>query len=371
VLTRAAAQEITITDEHLLERLATVDVIVFEKTGAFTRGTPEITDVLPYGKKITAGHVLAYAAAAEKHLPHPLANALVQAAERKGINLPERDAVEHRIGLGVESTVEGATVLVGSQRFLTQKGVRLQRTRKDVRAIRTQTGQIVSPLFVARDGKLIGLLIFTDPLRPEADVAISTLRAEGKQEIVLLTGDHPDTAEQVAKQLGISRTLADAIPEQKAEFIRLLQQGGHTVAVVGDGITTSPILAHADVGIIIRGGGENLQNGVSGALVECDLRQLPQTISLAQESVDLRRQNSNLIFYTNAVAAALALPGLISLNVASVLSLGSVFLATVNALRPLGNRAVLSSASQSLSFALRHTSKHETKHEEKKSRSEC
>jgi len=331
-LTRAAAQGIFFQRGRTLEQLAEVDALVLEKTGVLTQGTPEIVEIIPYGKKNSPERVLALAAAAEKHMTHPVADAIIQAAQDREVEIPEREAAEFRFGLGVEAIVEGTVVLVGSQRFVTQKGVPLQRARKDIRAL---SSRIASPLFVAVDGKLIGLLVVVDPLRPEVPEILLSLREQGVKEVAMLTGDHPAMAETITKQLGISRHLANAFPEQKSDFVRLLRQEGHTVAVVANGRSSSPALAQADVGIAVGGGADIAQKTAQVAVLEGDLWRIPQAISSARESVQLLQQNWNLTFYLNTTAVALALPGLLSPLGVTLLNNGSAVLAVLNALQLL------------------------------------
>ncbi len=331
-MTRAAVQGIFVQRGRTLEQLAEVDALVFEKAGVLTQGTPEIVEVIPYGKKNSPERILAFAAAAEKHLTHPVADAIVRAAQDREVEISEHEAAEFRLGLGVEAVIDGAVVLVGSQRFMTQKGVPLQRARKDLRAL---AGRTASPLFIAVDGKLIGLLVAVDPLCPEAHEIFLSLREQRVKEIVMLTGDHPAVAETVAKQLGISRYLADAFPEQKSDFIRSLQQEGRRVAVVTNGRTPSLALAQADVGIAIDSGADIAQKTVQVAVLEGDLWRIPQVIGIARESVQLLQQNWNLTFYLNTTAVALALPGLLGPLGATLLNNGSAVLAVLNALQPM------------------------------------
>lgn len=158
----------------------------------------------------------------------------------------------------------------------------------------------------------------------------------------MLTGDHPAIAEQMAKKLRITCYMADAFPEQKSEFVKALQQQGHTVAVVRDGINDSPALAQADVGIAVRGA-DVARETAHIALLEGDLWQLPRAIDIARESIQLIQQNWHLIFYSNTVAIALALLGLIGPVGTTLISNGSAILATLNALTPLSDGAAVRS----------------------------
>jgi Cu2+-exporting ATPase len=332
-MTRAARQGILIKGGRHLERLAEVDAIVFDKTGTLTLGTPEIVEVVPYREEdISADRMLALAAAAQQRFTHPVAEAVVRTARAQGLSIPRRETSDYLIGRGVKATVERSVVLVGSRRFMAMNRVGVRRARQDL--LRTDEAA-ASPIFVAIDGQLAGLLVLADPLRPEAEAVVQGLRERGITEVVMLTGDQPAVAKKVADALGITRYIAEALPDQKAALVGTLQLEGHTVAVVGDGINDSPALAQADVGIAVRGGADVARETAHVALLEGNLWKIPQAIDIARESMHLIRQNWRFIAYPNTVAMALSLPGLIGPIGATFISNGSAILATLNGLRPL------------------------------------
>jgi Cu2+-exporting ATPase len=331
-ITKAASQGILIKGGRYLEQLAQVDAVVFDKTGTLTAGQPAVVDVIPYGERTTADRVLALAAAAEERLTHPVSEAIVRAARARDLPIPDRESSKYLIGLGVQATVNGSEVLVGCGRFMTLHNVDVRKAARDIRRL---THEATSPIFVARDGKLIGLLVCNDPLRPEAAEVIAALRARGVEKVVMLTGDQPAVAQEVAQKLGITRFIADALPDEKSEFVRSLQREGYTVAVIGDGINDSPALAQADVGIAVGGGADVARETAHVALLEGNLWKIPQVIDIARESMGLIRQNWDFIFYGNTAAIALSLPGLIGPIGATLISNGSAVLATLNAMKPL------------------------------------
>jgi Cu2+-exporting ATPase len=332
---KAARHGIFIKGGRYLEQLADVDAIVFDKTGTLTVGQPEVVDVIAYGQRMSQERVLALAAAAEARLTHPVSEAIVRAARTRGIAVPERTASSYSIGLGVEAAIGGATVVVGCGRFMNLHRVDVRKAGADLRRL---SAKAASPIYVAQDGKLIGMLVYTDPLRPEAPEVIQSLLDRGIQKVVMLTGDQPAVAQDVAQRLGITRFIADALPDEKCEFVRSLQRDGYTVAVVGDGINDSPALAQADVGIAMGGGADVARETAHVALLEGNLARIPQVIDIARESVGLIQQNWNWIFYGNTAAIILSLPGLIGPIGATVISNGSAIVATLNALKPLWGR---------------------------------
>lgn len=333
-MTRASTEGILFGSSRALECMAAVDAVVFDKTGVLTQGMPDVVEVVPYGKKLSPERVLALAAAAEKDLAHPLAGAISRAALARGLTIPEREATEFRPGLGVEAVVEGAVVLVGSQRFMQQKRVPLQRARKDLRELGELDNPPASPVLVAVDGKLIGVLALVDSPRPETRGVVESLRERGVREIVLLTGDQAGVAAVLAEQGGISRYLAGAFPEERAEFVRSLQQEGRTVAVVTSGHGSSPAAGHADVGIILGGGVGYPLASERAVFLDGDLRQIPRTLEFARTGVTVTQQNRNLVFSSHTIALALSLFGGVEPLGTVLLSKGSTVLAMCNALSP-------------------------------------
>jgi Cu2+-exporting ATPase len=187
------------------------------------------------------------------------------------------------------------------------------------------------------DGNFVGLIGYNDQIRIEASSVIQKLRHLGIKEIVMLTGDHRDVAEHVASNLGISRYAAEVLPNQKVDEVKELRKRGYRVAVVGDGVNDSPALAHADVGIAVRGGADVAQETAHVVLMNGDLVNVPAAIELARETVELIHENWRIISIPNTVALALACCGVLGPAGATLLSNGSAILATGNALRPLWN----------------------------------
>jgi Cu2+-exporting ATPase len=331
-MTKAIRHGILIKGGRHLENLAEVDAVVFDKTGTLTSGHPDVVDIVPAGHA-SADEVLAFAAAAEQRLTHPVADAILRAAHAKGLTIPERSTSDYTLGLGVESCVDGRAVLVGSRRFMTQKGITIsKKIQKELRDIEQQA---VSPLCVAVDGSILGVLSYADPLRPEAPEVIEAIRQRGIKDIVMLTGDHKDVAKRIADHLGITRYTAEAFPGEKAEAVRSLQREGRKVAVVGDGINDSPALAHADVGIAVDGGTEVARETAHVVLLHGGLWKIPHAIDIGREAVGLIQQNWKIISIPNTIALGLAVVGILGPIGSTLLSNGSAIVATFNGLRPI------------------------------------
>ncbi len=315
-----------------LEVLADVDMVVFDKTGTLTKGVPDLVAIVPVGARVTAEHVLTAAAAAEARLNHPFAQAIGRAAKDRDLTIPDRESSSYTIGLGVDALVQGSRVLVGCDRFMELNNIRLDAIADEVN---TLSDGATTPVYVAVDGRLLGVLAFRVPLHPEVPAVVQALRELGIRDVVMLTGDNPTVAERVASTCGIEWYVGGTLPEDKCEFVKFLQRQGHCVALVGDGINDSPALAQADVGIAVRGGTDVASETAHVVLLEDNLWKIPQAINLARQSVRLIRQNWDLNFYPNTAAIALSTVGLVGAVGATVISNGSAVLATLNGLRPL------------------------------------
>jgi Cu2+-exporting ATPase len=331
-MTKAIRNGILIKGGRPLESLAEVDAVVFDKTGTLTTGNPDVLDVVPVNSS-TADEVLALAAAAELRLSHPVADAIVRTAQARQLSIPERTASDYSLGLGVEAIVNDSVVLVGSPRFMTLRGVDLSPEVQEHIARMQQ--QAISPLCVAQDGAVIGLLSISDPLQPEARDVVQALRDRGMKRIVMLTGDHQDVARRIAAELGITEYLAEVFPGDKSEAVQRLQREGYKVAVVGDGVNDSPMLAYADVGIAVEGGTEAARETAPVVLLHGGLWKVPLAIDIGRETVALIRQNWSIISIPNTIALGLACVGILGPIGATLLSNGSAIVATINGLRPI------------------------------------
>jgi Cu2+-exporting ATPase len=334
-MTQSARRGILIKGGRYLEKLAEVDAIVFDKTGTLTTGAPKIVDVIPYSSGTSPERVLQLAAAAELRLGHPVAHAIVNAAKSRQLAIPERDGSHYSIGLGVQAIVNGDQIHVGKLRYMEQQRVNFNgKIRPELQRIENEIG---SPLCVARNGKIIGLLAYSDPIRDEAAGVIAALRARGIKDILIVTGDSTVVAQRVSSSLGVSRVVADVFPAQKVTVVKELQEAGRKVAFIGDGINDSPALSQADVGISVSSSVDVAQDTSNVQLLRGSLWKVPLAIDISREAVELIRQNWKIISIPNAVAMGLAFFGLLGPGAATLISNGSAIVAEANALRPLLN----------------------------------
>jgi heavy metal translocating P-type ATPase len=331
-MTKAVRHGILIKGGRYMEQLAEVDAVVFDKTGTLTSGSPQVMEIYTYNG-ISRTDLLGFAAACEQRLTHPVAKAIVLAAENRGIAIPERSDSEYTIGLGVEAHVDRHLVQIGCERYMAVKQVNIP---KDVQRHLNEIGhEAMSPVCVAVNGELVGTLAYADPIRQESADVIQHLRDRGVNHIAMLTGDHSPVAARVANAVGINDFVADALPGDKVAYVKDLQQKGHRVAVVGDGINDSPALAHADVGIAISGGADVAEATAQVVLLNGGLWKVPLALDISRETLRLIEQNWRIISIPNTVALGLAVFGTIGAGMATVLSNGSAILATANSLRPL------------------------------------
>jgi Cu2+-exporting ATPase len=332
-MTHAARQGIVIKSGAHLEKLAEVDTIVFDKTGTLTAGVPHVHDVVSYKKRhFPVRKLLALAAAAEARLQHPVAEAIRARTEKEEIEVPECNEVNYRIGFGVEAQINGYHLHLGSERFLRENSIQTQKAWAEQKTL-NEGG--CSSLLMAVDGHLVGLIPYSDRIRPESHDVIGILNNRGIRDTIMLTGDNGTVARAVAKRLGLSRFVADTLPADKAEYIQQLRREGRVVAMVGDGINDSPALSFADVGIAMKHGAQVAHESANIVLMEDNLWKLVKAIEISSAGVALIKQNYGIVAVMNTVALLLALPGgLITPQLTALISNGSAIVASLNAVRP-------------------------------------
>ena len=315
-----------------LEQAGRVDAVVFDKTGTLTVGRPVVTNLVAFHKDWEPEQVLAYAASSEIHSRHPLAEAVIRSTRERHIAIPPHEECEVLVGLGMRTRADGRTLLLGSQSLLEQESVRV--TKKATGWVERLRKQSETPLLLAVDGKLVGLISLRDEIRPEAADVLNRLRANGVRRIVMLTGDHPDAAASVAAQLGITEWRAQVLPDDKLDAVRTLRDDGFTVAMVGDGINDAPALAEADIGIAMGLGGTDVAVETADvALAGDDLRRLLDVRDLGGRAVDVIRQNYAMSIAVNAVGLLIGAGGALSPVLAAVLHNASSVAVVANSSR--------------------------------------
>jgi Cu+-exporting ATPase len=298
---RGAESGILIRGGESLEQAHRLTTIVFDKTGTLTQGRPNVVEVIPTDT-LTADEVIHLAAAVETHSEHPIGRAIVQEATVRGINPPSPEEFEALPGFGVQASVDGRTLLLGNTRLMTDEGVVADDLSGHITPL-AERG--TTPVFLAIDGKIAGIIAVADTLKEGTKEAISALHRLGLN-IVMLTGDHRRTAEAVAREVGIDRVFAEVLPDQKADYVRQLQDEGEVVAMVGDGINDAPALAQADIGIAIGTGTDIAMEASDITLISGDLRGVVAAIRLSHQTMRTIRQNLFWAFFYNIASIPIA-----------------------------------------------------------------
>jgi Cu+-exporting ATPase len=335
---RGAEHGVLIKNGEGLERIRLVDEVAFDKTGTITHGTPVVTRVAGVGRYAASDateDLLAMVATVERASEHPLARAVVEHAHALGLPLDEPvDGFVTIAGGGVEATVRGHHVLIGSGRLLAERGVQMDELAAETRYLEEQ-GQTV--MLVAVDGRPAGMVAVADTVKETSAEAVDELHRLGLQ-VTMLTGDNERTARAIAAQVGIDRVVAGVRPEDKAREVRRLQAEGKVVAMAGDGINDAPALAQADAGIAMGTGADVAMETAAVTLVKGDLRALAFAIRLSRATIHVIRQNLLWAFFYNAILIPLAVFGKISpIFAAAAMALSSVTVVS-NSLRLRGTR---------------------------------
>lgn len=332
---KGAEHGVLIKGGEALETTHKIDTIVFDKTGTITQGKPEVTDIVA-NENIDKMKLLQLAASAEKSSEHPLGEAIVRGAEKENLDLIKLDRFAAIPGHGIEVEVEGKTVLLGNKKLMVERGVALGRLESESDRL---AGEGKTPMFVAVENKMAGIIAVADVVKESSARAIARLHGMGI-EVAMITGDNRRTAEAIARQVGIDRVLAEVLPEDKANEVKKLQAEGRNVAMVGDGINDAPALAQADIGIAISSGTDVAMESADIVLMRSDLMDVPTAIKLSKSTIRNIKQNLFWAFAYNVAGIPIAAGILYALGgsmlnpifAAAAMSLSSVSVLT-NALR--------------------------------------
>ncbi len=296
---KGAREGILVKDAATLEKLYRVDTVVVDKTGTLTKGKPELTSVQNFSD-LTDDELVGIVASLEKKSEHPIAHAVVAYAEAKHIALSSVDVFEAVKGKGVRGKIHNEEYFAGNAKLLSDLGISF-----DADTIVQETKKGNTPVLVASRKNLLGVVMVSDAIKPEAQQAIKELHAR-KIKIVMLTGDDRNTAQHIASELGIDEVVAEVLPEDKLTKIRELQSEGHIVAMAGDGVNDAPALAQADVGIAMATGTDVAIESAGITLLHGDIGKLVQAINLSKITMRGIKQNLFWAFFYNVVGIPLA-----------------------------------------------------------------
>jgi len=336
-LTYAARNGIYIRSGRALEILARTDTVVFDKTGTLTQGNAAVVAIRTTDPRMSL-QVLSLAASAEQGNTHPVARAIARYALEKGVKTQKCETWDYRIGLGIATQINGQKILVGSHNLMQLSGVNLDFIHRQYPDINAGSNSLV---YVARDGELLGVILYTDPICPETKNAIATLHTEGI-DTYMLTGDRRRVANEVACRLGIdlNHTYAEVLPEKKIEVISWLRNHGKTVTFVGEGINDAGALAHADVSVSFASGCDLARETADVVLLDDDLRGLIHAIDIAKRAMEIIYLNTALAVIPNICVVIAGVIFALDPILEVIISNCSVIIAELNSFHPLFFEAI-------------------------------
>ena len=297
---KGAEYGILIKSAEALETAHKLDTVVFDKTGTVTEGKPRVTDIIT-APGIEDNVLLSTAAAAEKGSEHPLGAAVIEAADERQLKQDTVDEFQALPGRGIEAVLTGKKLLLGNKRLMEEREVKITLLKEgEALAVEGKT-----PLYVAIDGSLAGIIAVADVIKPDSRRAIDKLHSMGIK-TVMITGDNRGTAEAIARQAGIDDVLADVLPGDKADRVKQLQQEGRRVAMVGDGINDAPALAQADIGIAIGSGTDIAMESSDIVLMKSNLMDVPAAIQLSKKTIKNIKENLFWAFAYNTAGIPIA-----------------------------------------------------------------
>ena len=331
---KGAEYGVLIKGGEALETTYKLNTVVFDKTGTITEGKPKVTDIITIDT--LEDEILALAASAEKGSEHPLGEAIVRAAEERNLSFRSISQFNAIPGHGIEVLIDKRDILLGNKKLMNEKNI-------DISSVNLQADQLATdgktPMYIAVDNKLAGIIAVADTVKPSSQKAIETLHAMGIK-VAMITGDNKKTAEAIAKQVKIDIVLADVLPADKANEVKKLQANGDLVAMVGDGINDAPALAQANVGIAIGSGTDVAIESADIVLMRSDLMDVSTAIKLSKATIRNIKQNLFWAFGYNILGIPVAMgilhifggPLLNPMIAAAAMSLSSVSV-LLNALR--------------------------------------
>ena len=329
----AGDHSITVKGGRFLEAVSEADVVVFDKTGTLTKASPVVKDVISFNGE-DADELLREAACLEEHFPHSIANAVVQAAEGKGLDHEEfHTKVEYIVAHGISTTIDGVRALIGSYHFIFEdEGVSIAESEKEKF---DDLPAEYSHLYYAKNGKLAAVILIEDPIREDSKSTIERLHKAGLSKIVMMTGDSKKTAERIAEEVAVDEYHAEVLPEDKAAFVEKQKLDGCKVIMIGDGINDSPALSAADTGIAISEGADIARQIADITIGSDDLGSIVTLKELSDRLMDRIRFNYRTIVGFNTGLIVLSLMGVLSPSASALLHNTSTIIIGVNSTKKL------------------------------------
>jgi Cd2+/Zn2+-exporting ATPase len=334
-IAQAARNGVLIKGGVHLENLGRLKAIAFDKTGTITSGIFNVTDVVALNDA-SPDELLSVAGAVEQQSNHPLAQAVVRAAQEKKLQLPQAEGLENVPGRGVRSVINGEPVLIGSAKLFTETaGMTLDDSLTRRVDELEKTGR--STMIVSKGTKILGILGLADTPRSNIKAVMDNLRGLGIEHLVMLTGDNDGVAQNIATQVGLTEVQAELMPEDKLNIVKQLEQKYQAIAMIGDGVNDAPALATATVGIAMGGAGTAVALETADvALMGDDLGKLPFAVGLSRASRQIIQQNLYISLGVIVLLIFTSVLGIVQLGFAVILHEGSTLVVVGNALRLLG-----------------------------------
>ncbi|MFX0173392.1 MAG: heavy metal translocating P-type ATPase [Candidatus Hodarchaeota archaeon] len=299
---KGAEQGILIKSAEALETAHKIDTIIFDKTGTLTQGRPKVTDVIVFEKDKKEDDIVRLIASAEKGSEHPLAQAIIESAEERGLSLWEPKDFEAVPGHGIRARINGNIVRIGNRKLLQRDGISTEVLEEQIQSLENSAKTVV---IAAINRELLGIIAIADPLKDYSKAAVQELQKMGIK-TYLVTGDNQRTADAIASQVGIKDVFAEVLPEKKAEIVKQLQSDGLVVSMVGDGINDAPALAQANIGIAIGSGTDVAIETGDIVLIKEDLRDVVAGIQLSRKTISKIKQNLFWAFVYNIIGIPVA-----------------------------------------------------------------
>jgi Cd2+/Zn2+-exporting ATPase len=338
-IAQAARNGVLVKGGAHLENLGRLKAIAFDKTGTVTHGRPEVTDMVVLQESIwKEADMLAMVAGAESRSAHPLAQAIIRAAQARNVALSPMDDVELLTGRGLRAVSNGKTIWIGNQKLMEEAGVTLSADALQKAQAFQQAGKTL--MWIAEDKTAIGIIALADTLRIEAAPTMKALKQLGVQHTIMLTGDNRRSAAAIAGEIGLTEFRAELMPEDKLTVIRDLVKNYGQVAMIGDGVNDAPALANATVGIAMGGAGTDVALETADvALMGDDLSRLPLAVGLGRATRSIIVQNLFISLGVIALLIISSLTGIVSIGIAIIFHEGSTLVVVANALRLLGYKS--------------------------------
>ena len=332
----AARKGILIKGSNYLEMLDSIDTLILDKTGTVTEGKPQIASIIPTNKEISPRYIVERAAAAEETSSHPMAVAVLNRMRRTGWAVPEHGKTKTHVARGVETSVNGDIIRVGSRRYMSENNIDTSIIHDDIYRL-ARLGENV--IYVAENDRLLGALGIQDTLRENMKKSLNRLRYMGIDDIILLTGDAEQQAEIIASRMAMDRYEAEVLPKDKAEMVLRLQSKGVRTIMVGDGINDAPALAYADVGISMGGSRTDIAMEAADITIKSDdPLLLPGVFKLSKKTMNIIKQNFATAIGVNTIGLTLASLGVLPVTWSAVLHNSTTILVVLNSVRLLFDR---------------------------------